>query len=145
MHRKRGRSARASPTPHHTLHEERTARFTAQPLSALILSFQVFFLSPLVSGNEIAIENRSENSQSSEVNENPSETDGPKTASFLQLMIPRRLLKGNKEHKMKNSSKLFQGECKLSNLVFCLFLFGCSDVKKINFTSNKLFLYYFRR
>ena len=35
-HRKRGRSARASPTSHHTLHEERTARFTAQPLSALV-------------------------------------------------------------------------------------------------------------
>ena len=34
MHRKRGRSARASPS--HTLHEERTARFTAQPLSALV-------------------------------------------------------------------------------------------------------------
>ena len=91
-----------------------------------------------MSGNEIAIENRSEKSQSSEVNKNPSETDGPKTASFLQLMIPRRLLTGNKEHKMKNLSKRFQGECKLSNLVFCLFLFGCSDVKKINFTSNKL-------
>ena len=36
-HRKRGKSARASPTPHHTLNEERSARFTAQPLSALIL------------------------------------------------------------------------------------------------------------
>ena len=35
-HRKRGKSARASPTPHHTLNEERSARFTAQPLSALI-------------------------------------------------------------------------------------------------------------
>ena len=35
MHRKRGKSARASPTPHHTLNEERSARFTAQPLSAL--------------------------------------------------------------------------------------------------------------
>ena len=35
-HRKRGKSARASPTPHHTLHEERSARFTAQPLSALL-------------------------------------------------------------------------------------------------------------
>ena len=34
-HRKRGKSARASPTPHHTLNEERSARFTAQPLSAL--------------------------------------------------------------------------------------------------------------
>ena len=29
-HRKRGNSARASPTPHHTLNEERSARFTAQ-------------------------------------------------------------------------------------------------------------------
>ena len=29
-HRKRGKSARASPTPHHTLNEERTARFIAQ-------------------------------------------------------------------------------------------------------------------
>ena len=36
-HRKRGKSARASPTPHHTLNEERSARFTAQPLSALVL------------------------------------------------------------------------------------------------------------
>ena len=37
-HRKRGKSARASPTPHHTLNEERSARFTAQPLSALIIN-----------------------------------------------------------------------------------------------------------
>ena len=36
-HRKRGKSARASPTPHHTLNEERSARFTAQHLSALLL------------------------------------------------------------------------------------------------------------
>ena len=35
LHRKRGRSARASPSPHHTLAQERTARFTAQPFSAL--------------------------------------------------------------------------------------------------------------
>ena len=35
-HRKRGKSARASPTPHHTLNEERSTRFTAQPLSALL-------------------------------------------------------------------------------------------------------------
>ena len=34
-HRKRGKSARASPTPHHTLNEERSARFTDQHLSAL--------------------------------------------------------------------------------------------------------------
>ena len=34
-HRKRGRSTRASPTPHHTLNEERSARFTAQHSSAL--------------------------------------------------------------------------------------------------------------
>ena len=34
-HRKRGKSARASPTPHHALNEERSARFTAQHLSAL--------------------------------------------------------------------------------------------------------------
>ena len=33
-HRKRGKSARASQTPHHTLNEERSACFTAQPLSA---------------------------------------------------------------------------------------------------------------
>ena len=33
-HRKRGKSARAGPTPHHTLNEERSARFTAQHLSA---------------------------------------------------------------------------------------------------------------
>ena len=36
-HRKRGKSARASPTPHHTLNEERSARFTVQPLSALVV------------------------------------------------------------------------------------------------------------
>ena len=35
-HRKRGKSTRASPTPHHTLNEERSARFTAQHLSALV-------------------------------------------------------------------------------------------------------------
>ena len=34
-HRKRGKSARAIPTPHHTLSKERSARFTAQHLSAL--------------------------------------------------------------------------------------------------------------
>ena len=47
-HRKRGKSARASPTPHHTLNEERSARFTAQRLSALGMivacSAGVFFL-----------------------------------------------------------------------------------------------------
>ena len=37
-YRKRRKSARASPTPHHTLNEERSARFTAQPLSALVSS-----------------------------------------------------------------------------------------------------------
>ena len=37
-HRKRAKSARASPTPHHTLNEERSARFTAQRLSALAMS-----------------------------------------------------------------------------------------------------------
>ena len=42
-HRKRGKSARASPTPHHTLNEERSARFTAQPLSALICIAQSFW------------------------------------------------------------------------------------------------------
>ena len=42
-HRKRGKSARASPTPHHTLHEERTARFTAQPLSALVTNIHLRF------------------------------------------------------------------------------------------------------
>ena len=35
-HRKRGKSARASPTPHHTLNEERSARLTAQHLSTLV-------------------------------------------------------------------------------------------------------------
>ena len=38
-HKKRGKSARASPTPHHTLNEERSACFTAQPLSALVRMF----------------------------------------------------------------------------------------------------------
>ena len=36
MHRKRGKSARASLTPPHTLNKERNARFTAQHLSALL-------------------------------------------------------------------------------------------------------------
>ena len=36
MHRKRGRSARASLSPHHTLDQERTARFTTRPFSALV-------------------------------------------------------------------------------------------------------------
>ena len=35
-HGKRGKSVLASPTPHHTLNEERSARFTTQHLSALI-------------------------------------------------------------------------------------------------------------
>ena len=39
-HRKRGKSARASPTPRHTLNEERSARFTAQYLSALVETTQ---------------------------------------------------------------------------------------------------------
>ena len=34
-HRKRRKSARASPTLHHTFSEERSARFIAQPLSPL--------------------------------------------------------------------------------------------------------------
>ena len=34
-HRKRGKSARATRTPHHTLNEERSARFSAQHLSTL--------------------------------------------------------------------------------------------------------------
>jgi len=38
-HRKRGKSARASPSPHHTSHEERTARFIAQTFPALIGTF----------------------------------------------------------------------------------------------------------
>ena len=42
-HRKRGKGARASPTPHHTLNEERSARFTAQHLSALETSVTEFF------------------------------------------------------------------------------------------------------
>ena len=37
--RKRGKSVRASPTPHHTFNEERSARFTAQPLSGLAVSY----------------------------------------------------------------------------------------------------------
>ena len=35
---KRGRSARASPSPHDTFTQERTARFTARPFSALVLT-----------------------------------------------------------------------------------------------------------
>ena len=37
-HRNCGKSARASPTPHHTLSKERSDRFTAQPLSALAMT-----------------------------------------------------------------------------------------------------------
>ena len=97
-----------------------------------------------MSGNGIAIENSSaEKSQSSEVNKNPSETDGPKTASFIQLMISRRRLTGNKELKMKNLSKRLQGECKLNNFVFCWFSFGSSDVKYINFARNTVSNSYF--
>ena len=40
-HRKREKSARASPTPHHALNEERSARFTAQHLSALSQTLRV--------------------------------------------------------------------------------------------------------
>ena len=36
VHRKRGMSARASPTPHHTLNKEQSARFTAQHLYRFI-------------------------------------------------------------------------------------------------------------
>ena len=36
LHRKRGRNARASLSPHHTLDQEQTARFTARPFSALV-------------------------------------------------------------------------------------------------------------
>ena len=39
-YRKRGKSARASPTPHHTLNEGRRARFTAQALSALMQCYR---------------------------------------------------------------------------------------------------------
>ena len=39
FHRKRGTSARASLSPHHSLAQERTARFTARPFSALIIPF----------------------------------------------------------------------------------------------------------
>ena len=38
LHRKRGRSARASLSPHHTLDQEPTARFTARPFSALLVT-----------------------------------------------------------------------------------------------------------
>ena len=38
-HRKRGKSARTSPTSHRKLNEERSARFTAQALSALLHNF----------------------------------------------------------------------------------------------------------
>ena len=43
-HRKRGKSARASLTPHHTLNEERSARFTAQHLSALLRKLGYLFI-----------------------------------------------------------------------------------------------------
>ena len=40
LHRKRRRSARASPSPHHTLDQERTASFTARSFSALVMHFK---------------------------------------------------------------------------------------------------------
>ena len=40
-HRKRGKSARAIPTSHHTLLEERSARFIAQPLSAPVYALEI--------------------------------------------------------------------------------------------------------
>ena len=43
-HRKRGRSACTSLTPHHTLNEERSARFTAQHLSALLRKLGYLFI-----------------------------------------------------------------------------------------------------
>jgi len=39
-HRKREKSARASPSPHHTSLEERTARFIAQPFPALVKTYR---------------------------------------------------------------------------------------------------------
>ena len=38
MHQKRGKSARASPSPHHTSLEEQTTRFIAQSFPALVLT-----------------------------------------------------------------------------------------------------------
>ena len=53
VHGKRGKSAHASPTPHHTLLEELSARFFAQPLSALLFPLdrppRAFLFSPLPS------------------------------------------------------------------------------------------------
>ena len=46
LHRKSGKSARASPTPHHTFHKARTARFIAQPSPALIPNFPNQFSNP---------------------------------------------------------------------------------------------------
>ena len=40
-HRKRGKSARAIPTSHHTLLEERSARFIAQPISAPVYALEI--------------------------------------------------------------------------------------------------------
>ena len=39
LHRKRGRSVRASSSLYYTLAQKRTARFTARPFSALVLQF----------------------------------------------------------------------------------------------------------
>ena len=47
LHRKRGRSARASPSPHHTSDQERTARFTARPFSALPERYRIDRIVPL--------------------------------------------------------------------------------------------------
>ena len=43
-HGKRGKSARTSLTPHHTFNEERSARFTAQHLSALLRKLGYLFI-----------------------------------------------------------------------------------------------------
>ena len=50
-HRKRGKSARASSTPHHTLNEGRSARFTAQHLSALLWTFPLKIFKKLICGD----------------------------------------------------------------------------------------------
>ena len=53
VHGKRGKSTHASPTPHHTLLEELSARFIAQSLSALLFPLdrppRAFLFSPLPS------------------------------------------------------------------------------------------------
>ena len=60
-HRKRGRSACTSLTPHHTLNEEWSARFTAQHLSALLRKLGYLFFRVYRTSTRPPVRNTPEN------------------------------------------------------------------------------------